>query len=155
MSPETHDRDATLILCSALGGIKFLGLIQQYYSLVFRQTEAHHWPVRHGFWNMRKKIAADNIKLKRAYEPAEEEDGQRILVDRLWPRGLSKADSKIDEWIKAIAPSTTLRKWFGHEVASREAFHDSYIEEVSESTEPLERQREMAGKGRITLVYTM
>src|SRR3546814_3766632 len=79
-------------LCSALGGIKFLGLIQQYYSLVFRQTEAHHWPVRHGFWNMRKKIAADNIKLKRAYEPAEEEDGQRILVDRLWPRGLSKAD---------------------------------------------------------------
>src|SRR3546814_20335494 len=80
MSPETHDRDATLILCSALGGIKFLGLIQQYYSLVFRQTEAHHWPVRHGFWNMRKKIAADNIKLKRAYEPAEEEDGQRKLV---------------------------------------------------------------------------
>ncbi|HEY9579040.1 MAG TPA: DUF488 domain-containing protein [Rhizorhapis sp.] len=102
---------------------------------------------------MRKKIAADNIKLKRAYEPAEEEDGQRILVDRLWPRGLSKADSKIDEWIKDIAPSTTLRKWFGHEVARWEAFHDRYIEEVSESTEPLERLREMARKGRITLVY--
>src|SRR3546814_3672514 len=78
---------------------------------------------------MRKKIAADNIKLKRAYEPAEEEDGQRILVDRLWPRGLSKADSKIDEWIKDIAPSTTLRKWFGHEVARWEAFHDRYRSE--------------------------
>src|SRR3546814_10938639 len=83
----------------------------------------------------------------------EEEDGQRILFDRLWPRGLSKADSKIDEWIKDIAPSTTLRKWFGHEVARWEAFHDRYIEEVSESTEPLERLREMARKGRITLVY--
>src|SRR3546814_1758021 len=93
---------------------------------------------------MRKKNAADNIKRKRADEPAEEEDGQRILVDRLWPRGLSKADSKIDEWIKDIAPSTTLRKWFGHEVARWEAFHDRYIEEVSESTEPLERLREMA-----------
>src|SRR3546814_5003096 len=91
---------------------------------------------------MRKKIAADNIKLKRAYEPAEEEDGQRILVDRLWPRGLSKADSKIDEWIKDIAPSTTLRKWFGHEVARWEAFHDRYIAEVSDSTEPLERGSE-------------
>src|SRR3546814_2608939 len=102
---------------------------------------------------MRNKIAADYIKLKRAYAPAEEEEGQRILVDRLWPRGLSKADSKIDEWIKDIAPSTTLRKWFGHEVARWEAFHDRYIEEVSESTEPLERLREMARKGRITLVY--
>src|SRR3546814_5576889 len=91
---------------------------------------------------MRKKIAADNIKLKRAYEPAEEEDGQRILVDRLWPRGLSKADSKIDEWIKDIAPSTTLRKWFGHEVARWEAFHDRYIEEVSESTRSEEHTSE-------------
>src|SRR3546814_13625307 len=97
---------------------------------------------------MRKKIAADNIKLKRAYEPAEEEDGQRILVDRLWPRGLSKADSKIDEWIKDIAPSTTLRTWFGHEVARWEAFHDRSIEKVGESTEPLERLRELARKDR-------
>src|SRR3546814_14740851 len=106
MSPETHDRDATLILCSALGGIKFLGLIQQYYSLVFRQTEAHHWPVRHGFWNMRKKIAADNIKLKRAYEPAEEEDGQRILADRSRPRGLRKPVSKNQDWKKTMATRT-------------------------------------------------
>src|SRR3546814_21196906 len=102
---------------------------------------------------MRKKIAADNIKLKRAYEPAEEEDGQRILVDRLWPRGLSKADSKIDEWIKDIAHSTTLRKWFGHEVERWEAFHDRYIEEVRESTEQLERLRGMARKGQIKSVH--
>src|SRR3546814_16632831 len=100
MSPETHDRDATLILCSALGGIKFLGLIQQYYSLVFRQTEAHHWPVRHGFWNMCKKIAADNINLKRAYEQAEEEDGQRILVERVLPRGRSEARGVGNECVR-------------------------------------------------------
>src|SRR3546814_9014043 len=126
-------------LFRSLGGIKFLGLIQQYYSLGCRQTEAHHWPVRHGFWNMRKKIAADNIKLKRAYEPAEEEDGQRILVDRLWPRGLSKADSKIDEWIKDIAPSTTLRKWFGHEVANRQSHWNGRSEEHTSELQSLMR----------------
>ncbi len=64
---------------------------------------------------MSKRIAADDVKLKRAYEPPAAHDGTRILVDRLWPRGVKKADAAIDEWIKDIAPSTALRKWFGHD----------------------------------------
>ena len=64
---------------------------------------------------MAQPIAASNVRLKRAYEPPERSDGTRILVDRLWPRGVSKAESKLDEWIKEIAPSAELRTWFGHD----------------------------------------
>ena len=66
---------------------------------------------------MSKRIMADNVKLKRAYEPSAADDGTRILIDRLWPRGVKKADAAIDEWIEDIAPSTALRKWFGHDPA--------------------------------------
>jgi uncharacterized protein YeaO (DUF488 family) len=64
---------------------------------------------------MTKRLTADRVKLKRAYEPAAANDGTRILVDRLWPRGVRKADAAIDQWVKDIAPSTALRKWFGHD----------------------------------------
>ena len=64
---------------------------------------------------MAKRITADHVKLKRAYEPAAANDGTRILIDRLWPRGVKKADAAIDQWVKDIAPSTALRKWFGHD----------------------------------------
>ena len=60
---------------------------------------------------------ADHVRLKRAYEPPAADDGTRILVDRLWPRGVSKAEAALDEWIKEIAPSTELRQWFGHDPA--------------------------------------
>lgn len=63
---------------------------------------------------MSTRIAATNVRLKRAYDPADASDGIRILVDRLWPRGVRKADAAIDRWTKDIAPSTALRKWFGH-----------------------------------------
>jgi uncharacterized protein YeaO (DUF488 family) len=60
-------------------------------------------------------IPESNVRLKRAYEPASSEDGVRVLVDRLWPRGLHKIDAAIDRWLKEIAPSTELRRWFGHD----------------------------------------
>ena len=67
---------------------------------------------------MKVKVPAGNIKLKRAYEAPAPEDGMRILVDRLWPRGLSKQRAAIDQWMKDISPSTKLRKWFGHDPSS-------------------------------------
>ena len=68
------------------------------------------------------RIAAGNVKLKRAYEAATPADGRRILIDRLWPRGVKKADAAIDLWLKDLSPSTGLRKWFGHEPARWEEF---------------------------------
>ena len=67
---------------------------------------------------METKIKAANVKLKRAYERPSAGDGTRILIDRLWPRGVKKTDAAIDQWAKDIAPSTTLRKWFGHDPCS-------------------------------------
>jgi uncharacterized protein YeaO (DUF488 family) len=101
-----------------------------------------------------KKITADHVKLKRAYEPASADDGVRILVDRLWPRGVKKADAAIDQWIKDIAPSTALRKWFGHDPERWAEFRSRYAAEVREHRELLERLRALASHGQITLVYS-
>ena len=103
---------------------------------------------------MRRRIAADNVKLKRAYEPPAPEDGTRILVDRLWPRGLSKEDAALDLWMKEIAPSTELRKWFGHDPARWEEFRRRYADEVLRNTELLNELHTLAGQRRITLVYS-
>jgi uncharacterized protein YeaO (DUF488 family) len=75
---------------------------------------------------MEMKIKAANVKLKRAYERPSAGDGTRILIDRLWPRGIKKADAAIDHWAKDIAPSTALRKWFGHDPALWQEFRDRY-----------------------------
>ena len=77
---------------------------------------------------MGKQISAKNIKLKRAYEKPAAEDGTRILVDRLWPRGLTKDKAAIDHWFKEIAPSTKLRKWFAHDPDRWNDFRRRYIE---------------------------
>jgi uncharacterized protein YeaO (DUF488 family) len=103
---------------------------------------------------MSKRIAADDVKLKRAYEPPAADDGTRILVDRLWPRGVKKADAAIDEWIKDIAPSTALRKWFGHDPARWQEFRSRYAAEVHERPEQLNRLRALARRGPITLVFS-
>ncbi len=71
------------------------------------------------------KILARNVQLKRAYEPSAAGDGTRILVDRLWPRGVKKADAAIDHWAKELSPSTRLRKWFGHDPARWQEFADA------------------------------
>lgn len=99
-------------------------------------------------------IKAGNIKLKRAYEQPEAADGARILVDRLWPRGVKKEDAAIDQWMKDLAPSTELRRWFGHDPARWEEFHERYAAEVNEHPEQLQQLRALARKGVITLVYS-
>lgn len=103
---------------------------------------------------MSRNIAADHVNLKRAYEPPAAGDGTRILVDRLWPRGLKKADAAIDEWMKEIAPSTELRKWFGHDPERWPEFQRRYASEIRQHPEPFERLRALARHGRITLLFS-
>ena len=103
---------------------------------------------------MRTKITADNVRLKRAYEPSAAADGTRILIDRLWPRGVKKVDAAIDQWAKDIAPSTALRKWFGHDPARWQEFRSRYAAEVHTHPEQLKQLRALAKQGPITLVYS-
>jgi uncharacterized protein YeaO (DUF488 family) len=103
---------------------------------------------------MSRKITADDIKLKRAYAPAVAGDGTRILIDRLWPRGVKKADAAIDQWAKDVAPSTALRKWFGHDPARWQEFRSRYAVEVHQRPEQLSRLRALTRQGQITLVYS-
>ena len=102
---------------------------------------------------MRKKIAAGNIRLKRAYSSAGSSDGTRILVDRLWPRGVRKSDAAIDLWAKDLAPSNALRRWFGHDPARWTEFRRRYSEEIHQRRERLGELRALAQGGRITLVF--
>jgi uncharacterized protein YeaO (DUF488 family) len=103
---------------------------------------------------MGNTLKAGNVKLKRAYEHAAAGDGPRILIDRLWPRGVRKADAAIDQWVKDIAPSTSLRKWFGHDPARWQEFRRRYAEEVYAHPEQLGRLRALARQGPLTLVYS-
>ncbi|MGI9025987.1 MAG: DUF488 domain-containing protein [Burkholderiaceae bacterium] len=103
---------------------------------------------------MSAALKAGNVKLKRAYEPPARGDGMRILVDRLWPRGVSKADAALDEWMKDLAPTTALRKWFGHDPARWEEFRVRYAKEVREHVGQLTQLRALARKGPVTLVYS-
>jgi uncharacterized protein YeaO (DUF488 family) len=96
---------------------------------------------------------ASDIRLKRAYEPATPEDGVRILVDRLWPRGLRKSDAAIERWLKDIAPSAELRRWFGHDPERWDEFQKRYRAELSHHADLLDELRAIARKGRLTLVY--
>jgi uncharacterized protein YeaO (DUF488 family) len=91
--------------------------------------------------------------LKRAYEAADTADGTRILVDRLWPRGVSKQRAALDDWMKDIAPSAELRQWFGHEPSRWAEFQRRYKAELRGHGEELERLRAIAAKGTLTLVY--
>ncbi len=94
------------------------------------------------------------IKIKRIYDEVSEDDGRRILVDRLWPRGVSKEKAKIDQWLKEVSPSAELRKWFGHEPAKWPEFLKRYTAELATQKTLLE---ELVREGRastITLVYS-
>lgn len=97
---------------------------------------------------------ASQIKLKRVYEPAARSDGTRILVDRLWPRGLSKENAAIDHWCKELAPSTALRQWFGHKPERWKEFRKRYKAEIARQPEVLAEIRAFAHKGPITLLFT-
>ncbi|BBE16515.1 uroporphyrin-III c-methyltransferase [Aquipluma nitroreducens] len=92
------------------------------------------------------------IKIKRAYlEP--EEDDMRILVDRLWPRGLTKEKANIDLWMKDVAPSTELRKWFSHDIEKWEEFKRRYLDELNENKESVAILKEQLNKGNVTLIF--
>jgi uncharacterized protein YeaO (DUF488 family) len=100
-------------------------------------------------------MATHEIQIKRAYEAPARGDGYRVLVDRLWPRGLTKTALPLDEWSKDLAPTTELRKWFGHEPRRWEDFESRYRKELA-SPEQRERMRELlktAGPKTLTLVY--
>ena len=94
------------------------------------------------------------ISLKRAYEPAEAGDGRRFLVERLWPRGVKKENLRIDDWLKEVAPSTELRKWFSHDPAKWKEFRRRYVAELNDRQEMLQPLLEAARQGKITLVYS-
>ena len=98
-------------------------------------------------------MASGPIGLKRAYQPAAPEDGQRVLVDRLWPRGVSKEEAAIDLWLKAIAPSTALRQWFGHDPALWEEFQRRYRAELDANSEVVGQLRDVIRAGKTTLIY--
>ena len=87
------------------------------------------------------------------YEKPEKEDGFRILVDRLWPRGLTREKADVDLWLKDIAPSTELRKWFGHNVAKWEEFQEHYLTELHDKSEQITIIKDKLTKGAVTLVY--
>jgi uncharacterized protein YeaO (DUF488 family) len=99
-------------------------------------------------------VPAANVRLKRAYEKPARDDGTRILIDRLWPRGLRKADAKLDQWAKELAPSTALRKWFGHDPARWPEFRRRYMKELGRHPDRLRQLRSLARKGPVTLVYS-
>lgn len=103
---------------------------------------------------MTNQIDASRVKLKRAYEPPAKEDGPRVLVDRLWPRGIKKADAALSAWMKDIAPSTALRKWFSHDPAKWSEFRTRYTEEIHQHPEVLADLRALASQGIVTLVYS-
>ena len=93
------------------------------------------------------------IKLKRVYENPSPKDGLRVLVDRLWPRGLTKDRAAVDLWLKDVAPSTELRKWFGHDPAKWKQFQVRYRKELQEKKDALELLKQKSKERTVTLVY--
>jgi uncharacterized protein YeaO (DUF488 family) len=94
------------------------------------------------------------IRIKRVYEPAEPGDGERVLVDRLWPRGLSKEKLQLDAWLKDIAPSNELRKWFHHEGAEWTEFRKRYFKELEAQPELVQELRRKSEGHTLTLLYS-
>jgi uncharacterized protein YeaO (DUF488 family) len=93
------------------------------------------------------------VRLKRAYEEPAPADGYRVLVDRLWPRGVAKDDARLDEWARELAPSTELRRWFGHDPEKFDEFRRRYRDELAGHEEKLQELRRRAREETVTLVY--
>lgn len=94
-----------------------------------------------------------NVQLKRVYETPEAHDGFRVLVDRIWPRGLSKQKAALDLWLKDIAPSTQLRKWFAHDPAKWDGFKERYFKELDAMPGTVDEMRTLLRKPGVTLLY--
>lgn len=95
-----------------------------------------------------------NLRIKRAYEPPAPGDGERYLVDRLWPRGVKKESLALTGWLKEIAPSDSLRRWFGHDPARWEEFRTKYRAELESNQAALQPLRDALARGPVTLVYS-
>jgi uncharacterized protein YeaO (DUF488 family) len=95
-----------------------------------------------------------DIKTKRVYDAASKDDGFRVLVDRLWPRGMTKGRVAADAWMKELAPSTELRKWFKHEAPKWTEFKRRYFQELDQNLGALDELRQAIGKGKVTLLYS-
>jgi uncharacterized protein YeaO (DUF488 family) len=95
-----------------------------------------------------------DVRMKRAYEPAAASDGFRLLIDRLWPRGISREQAQIDEWERELAPTTALRLWFGHDPNRFDEFRRRYIDELRDKRPQLTELRRRARDGTLTLVYS-
>lgn len=102
---------------------------------------------------VRARGARCAVELKRAYEPPSPDDGMRVLVDRLWPRGLSKERLAVDLWLKEVAPSDGLRRWYGHEPRRWKSFAAKYRAELAHRTDLLHLLDELRRRGRVTLLY--
>ncbi len=93
------------------------------------------------------------LKIKRVYDPPADSDGTRILIDRIWPRGLTKRKARVDAWLKDLAPSTELRKWFNHDPEKWAEFRRRYARELAVRKDRLKELRSLARRGTVTLVY--
>lgn len=94
-----------------------------------------------------------DIRIKRVYEAAAEDDGKRVLVDRLWPRGLSKERAQVDVWVKELAPSTELRRWYAHEASKWPEFRARYAAELEDHGEALEALLDLTREGTVTFLF--
>ncbi len=104
--------------------------------------------------NFKSFVLQDVIKLKRIYNKAEKDDGFRVLVDRLWPRGVSKEEAKLDLWLKEIAPSSDLRKWFNHDPKKWKEFKEKYKKEVLDNKQAFDQLKQVIKKNKVvTLLY--
>jgi uncharacterized protein YeaO (DUF488 family) len=95
-----------------------------------------------------------DVRIKRIYDKPEQSDGVRVLVDRIWPRGVTKREAAVDDWLRELAPSTGLRKWFGHDPRRWSAFRTRYRVELREHALQLSALRRLAARQRVTLVYS-
>jgi uncharacterized protein YeaO (DUF488 family) len=93
------------------------------------------------------------VRIKRAYEPPEAADGYRVLIDRIWPRGVARERAGLDEWARELAPSSELRRWFGHDPERFDEFRRRYLEELASHGEKVRELRRRARGGTLTLVY--
>lgn len=94
-----------------------------------------------------------SVQMKRVYETPDKDDGTRILIDRLWPRGLTREKAKVDLWLKEIAPSTELRKWFGHDPEKWKEFQKKYKKEIKENKDTWKILQDKVKEGKVTLIY--
>ena len=95
-----------------------------------------------------------NILIKRVYEPASDSDGTRILVDRLWPRGISKEKARINHWIKELAPSNELRKWYGHDPDNWDEFKQLYFNELDANPERIQELFQLTQNSNVTFLFS-